>query len=188
MSHRDLNLVSYDTPARDDGQTYGHADLGLYESVDVISDTLKITSGVKNVAVVVHGTLAGGSEDCVDMNNRAAGCIVHADRWAPRGKFLATIKGGTTDWHLSGAVVSHGMETDIDLGNWSDQCQEITGRGVLELVSTTGRPIRVRVLHAEMPEFAPGTGPYRYVFPWPWLGPVRPLLVAAWRLVRRFIG
>jgi hypothetical protein len=46
-----------------------------------------------------------------------------------------------------------------------------------------GSPVWVRVLHADRPVFAPGSGPYRYKFPSPDLGPLHAAMVA---IVRKF--
>jgi hypothetical protein len=116
---------------------------------DSYSDTLKF-GGFSFDGEVVAGRIVGGREDCVDMNN-VRDIHVRAEVFEPRGRFLATIKGGSTDCELSGTVVGHGTETDVDLGNWSDQSKEVTRGTCLCLISTDGSPIRVRVLLAEWP-------------------------------------
>ncbi len=146
-------------------QSFSYPTMGEPKQPDW-ADTIKITSQCQNM--VLHAEqVYGGQEDCVDINNRSQSVTVMAGEWIPQGKYLATIKGGAKSASLAGRVVSHGSEVDVDLGNWSDQSQEITGTTILDLQPTDGKPITVRVLHAVKPYFVASSGPYRYVFPHP---------------------
>lgn len=114
-----------------------------------MSDTLKVSGSADGE---IHaGLVRGGREDCFDANNRAARIKVYADLWQPRGKYIATVKGGSEDIELHGLVDGHGSEVDIDLGNYSEQSDERTRRVVLNLRTKDGSPITYRVLNAEPP-------------------------------------
>jgi hypothetical protein len=54
-------------------------------------------------------------------------------------------------------IHAHGKETDIDLGNWTDTGTSVT-RGVvlMNVTSEDGRPVKVRVGHAEWPTIIDG--------------------------------
>ena len=130
---------------------------------DSYSDTLKF-GGLSHDGEVEAARIVGGREDCVDMNN-VRDIHVRAEVFEPRGRFLATIKGGSVGCQLSGTVVGHGTETDVDLGNWSDQSRKITRGTRLCLLSADGSPIRVRVLLSEWPVIL-NAAQQRYSFAW----------------------
>lgn len=132
---------------------------------DSYSDTLKFSGGSYD-GHVFASRLVGGREDVVDMNGGIHDVRVTASMFEPRGKFVATIKGGCKRCALSGLVRGHGTEVDVDLGNWSDQSSEVTEDIELELVSHDGSPIRVRYLLAEKPVLRNGhIQKYVFVFP-----------------------
>jgi hypothetical protein len=180
----DRNLFSFNEPSRHSGKAFVLQDAGIAEPPETYSDTLKFSNGVDSVVVTDEHSVWGGGEDCIDMN-AVSNCTVRARGLIPRGKFCATIKGGTTGAQISGALLAHGTEVDFDLGNWSDQSSRKTGAAVLDVVSVTGDPITYRVLHAERPVLPEGTGPWKNVFPWVWLGPLHTLIVAVIRLYMR---
>ena len=148
--------------------------MGAPTAIPNWSDTVKITSGCTNFSLdAAH--IYGGQEDCLDANNKATGCTVHAN-WHPQGKYLATIKGGCHGIGLFGDVYAHGSEVDVDIGNWSDQSENVTTGTILGLWSKTGHPIRVRVLNGLKPTAMAGSGPYTYVWPHP-DGMLHPIIV-----------
>jgi hypothetical protein len=153
------------------------------ESGEGYDDLFKFTGKVHN-CVVSAGHVTTGREDGVDMNNEAHACVIEAALWDVRGKFLATIKGGSSGCHVGGYVRGHGSSVDVDLGNWSDQNKKRTGANLLALTHEKREPITVRVLHSEEPILATGTGPYKFVFPKPgkWY---HPLAVQLFHLLRR---
>jgi hypothetical protein len=145
MSHvADINLESYANetdvrvvgPRLIDGEEY--------------SDALKFSNC--NAVHVENVEIIGGREDCIDINR--GGLIAIADTLLyPRGKFAVTIKGGAEVVTLRNVTLAgHGSEVDIDLGNWSDQSGERT-RGVTldNVFAADGKPVVIRVLHADMP-------------------------------------
>lgn len=144
-------------------------------------DTLKVTdcdTGVVEAEVVV-----GGREDCLDVNNRCHGIEIGTDKtiWEPRGKYVATIKGGTKDITVRGVVRGHGKVCDVDLGNWSDQSQKVTERITLDLRHEKGEPITYRVLNAKEPKLI--GGPYKKVLSVP--GWLRPAFVVFYKLLKK---
>lgn len=94
----------------------------------------------------------GGTEDCVDVNNRCHNVAVHARRYYPRGKYVITGKGESSDLLFTGEIHGRGREADVDLGNHSDQAGGRTKGVRLGLTTADRRPIAVRVLHAWAPE------------------------------------
>jgi hypothetical protein len=113
------------------------------------ADTLKV-SGVVDLEIHAR-SITGGYEDCIDINH-SRGVTLFVDQVIPKGRFIATIKGGSADIDLTvHEQVGHGSETDYDLGNWSDQGHERT-KGIKLFVGTQdGSPATCRVLHAWNP-------------------------------------
>ncbi len=143
----------------------GARNLGDLASPDLsYSDTLKF-SNAQNGFVSV-GVLEGGAEDCVDINNGSRNLAVSARQFRPRGKFVATIKGGSSGITLAGEIDGHGTEVDIDLGNQSDQSSEVTTRVSFWLTAKDESPITVRVWNAETPRLMNSHKQrYEFVFP-----------------------
>jgi hypothetical protein len=112
------------------------------------SDTLKLSNC--SDCTVEASAILGGDEDCIDIN-RGYNIHVRAGRLTSGGKYIATVKGGADMVYLSGCIDRHGSETDIDLGNWSDQASDRTKRVHLNLTTHDGSPVRVRVLHGWKP-------------------------------------
>jgi hypothetical protein len=171
----DINLISFIGPVNN-GQT---VDMSGEELNGLgFTDTVKCTTELQDFTGK-FGLVIGGNEDCIDVNNRCKKIDIFAKTWKPTGKHLATIKGGSEEVCVRGDVISHGEEVDVDLGNWSDQSQKKTKKTALGLISKDGEKISIRVLKSEKPTLLPNTGPYKYVFPWPWLGPIHTLIVSA---------
>ena len=123
------------------------------------SDALKL-SGCARLHVIVLGRVIGGSEDVVDINH-SSDCIVDIARSEPRGRYLATIKGGSSNISITTKQHGHGSEVDFDIGNWSDQGggKRTTGVSIASLTDD-GSPVSVRVLHGWSPRLI-GPGRYR---------------------------
>lgn len=99
-------------------------------------------------------TIPGGNEDCIDVQYNSTLVSVSDCRLHPNGLFGMTIKGGSGLVHLKNVVFeTHGKETDIDLGNWSDQNQKDKTKLVTieNVTSADGQPVKVRVLWADKP-------------------------------------
>lgn len=134
-------------------------DLALFtiELRDIIppegyQDALKV-SGVVN-ANISAGEVHGGSEDVVDVNH-SENILLRIQRAVPRGRYVATLKGGSRGIVLAIAEqVGHGKETDYDLGNWSDQSAKRTTLVSLSATTADKSAARVRVLHAHVPVLA----------------------------------
>jgi len=129
--------------------------LGTYIGNDLIadpavhSDALKVTDSSDGFIKVGH--VIGGREDCVDVNNHCSDLVIEAVLWEPRGLYLATIKGASKRITLRGPVVGHGKVVDVDLGNVSDQSDDLTRDIRLDLTNLNGEPITVRVLGSDRP-------------------------------------
>jgi hypothetical protein len=116
------------------------------------SDTLKF-SRVRNLSVVAVGILEGGSEDCIDINNKCRNIFISVPHGIKAfGQYVATIKGGSTNIHLRGMIMQHGSTVDVDLGNWSDQSRDITSNVSLDIWTNTGKPVKWRMLNAAVPK------------------------------------
>ena len=163
----DVNLRSFygavddGTLLEERGSTSGGPDGGY-------TCPLKFTSRVTGIRAQ-FGTVLGGSENAVDCNNGASDLHLDAEVWdISRTKYGMTNKGGCRGNHFSGIVRGHGKETDFDQDNWSDQSHGPCTETVLALISEDGSPLLVRYIY-EKPTLVNGTGPYRFIFPWPWL-------------------
>ena len=162
MPKPDVNLISFNGPY-DNNRV-----VDMLDPIDGtgFSDTLKFSTSLQNFKGEFYWVVSG-VEDAVDVNNLCNGVDVTSEMWVLKDCSMGfTIKGGSQNVRISGLVQGSGRETDVDLGNISDQSQEKT-RGVrLNLKKVDGSPVRVRVLNADWPVEEPGSGPYKYVFPW----------------------
>lgn len=115
------------------------------------SDILKL-SNASNI-IVKDCYIFGGKEDCVDMNRGCNNILIENTKVKSNGLYCFTIKGGTKNVTLKDIVIeNHGKEVDIDLGNWSDQSNELTTNIVLDNVKClNGDSVTVRVLWADTP-------------------------------------
>lgn len=115
------------------------------------SDIVKL-SNASNITLK-DCTIHGGKEDCIDMNRNCNSVIIENTFLESNGNYCITIKGGTKNVTIKNVTITnHGKETDIDLGNWSDQSSELTTNITLDnVVSEDGFPVKVRVLWADKP-------------------------------------
>lgn len=116
---------------------------------DTYADSLKI-SGVID-AVFKVGKLVGSREDCVDINHSHA-VSVFIDLAQPKGTYVATIKGGSTDIDVFVTKQEgHGTETDYDLGSFTEASQDKTTGVHIDVAEYfPGTPV-VRVINADKP-------------------------------------
>lgn len=162
----DINLLSFNGPA-DNGRVVDLADQNFDGSGGVIADTLKFSTGLSNFRGS-FGEVTSGKEDAFDFNNLCAGVSVTAKKIILQGSMGITIKGGCRDIGVTCFdVVGRGKETDVDLGNWSDQSHDYVQRVSLNLRRRDGSPIYVRMIASDQPSLVPGSGPYVFVFPQP---------------------
>lgn len=124
-----------------------------YELIDgsAGSDALKVTDSDHGLIRVDH--IIGGREDCVDVNNHAANVVVECMLFEPRGDYVGTIKGGSENVVIRGTVRGHGKVVDFDLGNVSDQSDDLTRNVRFDLIHEAGEPITLRILGCENPTF-----------------------------------
>jgi len=115
------------------------------------SDIIKLSNATN---ITIKGcTVHGGKEDCIDMNRNCSNIVIEDTFLESNGNYCVTIKGGTKNVILKNiTITNHGKEADIDLGNWSDQSEELTTDITLQnIVSEDGEPVKVRVLWADKP-------------------------------------
>lgn len=154
MSKPDVNFRSY---ANEQGielndqvidPRVSDIDSSLYD------DIFKL-SRCKSVTLIGCKIRGGGMnrEDGVDINNECGHIAFHACDVEAGAKYAFTIKGGSYVVVLSDVVITRpGKYVDIDLGNWSDQSCKKTDAVILSSVTRSdGKPVRVRVGHAQMP-------------------------------------
>lgn len=178
MSTPDLNLYSL-AGAR----PLGSVVLGdLWADPRQHSDALKVTDCTDGVVEVHH--VKGGREDCCDINNHCREILVMADLWEPQGDYVFTVKGGSARVTLVGRIRGHGRVVDVDLGNISDQSDDITGPVLLNLTHESGDPITVRVLGATRPIILNPAQRYQVNVVIP--GVFRSLFLKAYKLLKRF--
>lgn len=121
-----------------------------YETLDGAGDTaaLKITSRATDIKVTV-GTIFGGSENCVDINNECQTIYVQADVFEVRGKYALSAKTSnavTFTGHIKGTP----SKWHINLGSWSDQSKAVQTNTLLALTADS-YPIVVWLGNAELP-------------------------------------
>lgn len=111
-------------------------------------DTLKL-SGVENYEIIA-GTVKGGSEDVVDSNH-SHNVTVRVKNAIPSGRYVSTIKGGSTNIELDvDTQVGHGTEVDYDLGNYSQQSKAKTTHIAIGVRASSSQPT-LRVGNADKP-------------------------------------
>ena len=110
---------------------------------------LKITSHAQDVDVTV-GTLIGGSENCVDLNNGCRNIAVHCDDYQCRGKYAISAK-TCSDTSFTGHISGRATQWEINLGSWSDQSSNPQTNTKLALTADH-YPIRVWVGNALIPD------------------------------------
>lgn len=147
----DTNLISYNGPDWSN-RTEFRAGGGPIVAGPEFSDAVKITSRIENFTLHL-APVFGGKEDCVDINDHSFNVAVDSELWVPRGKYLATIKGGSSEIILTGKVRGHGSVVDVDIGNIADQSDDPTGPVYIALEHEDGDPITVRIINGCKVEF-----------------------------------
>jgi hypothetical protein len=176
----DINLHSFNGPS-DDGKNVDWTDRKILPGAE-IADSLKFSTGLRNFRGYFD-TVTSGKEDCVDVNNNCSNVVIRVQKLVFCGSLGVTIK-DSTDIILSAQdAVGHGKECDVDIGNWSDQGHLPATGIVLDIHRQDGEATIVRVINGEKPYLMPGSGPYKFVFPWPWMP--RFLVVPIFNQLRR---
>lgn len=120
-----------------------------------------------NLDCTVHfGTVYAGRENVLDVNDRSRLIVSFETLVLTGSKYGVTCKGGSY-LDLTGKVLGHGKECDVDYGNYSDQWPRGKSAGRLNLTPVDGSLIMVRCLQATKPTLVPGSGPYQFTFPSP---------------------
>jgi hypothetical protein len=115
-----------------------------------IADMLKF-SGTRGLTVQSKCIVPGGGEDCVDLNNECWDVIVESPGYFAKGKYVATIKGGTNFITLRGSILQGGKTCDVGLGNWSDQSKKLTEGITLDTPREDGKPTTYYQMNAAPP-------------------------------------
>lgn len=126
------------------------------EGIDprLIDDILKfshaINCGIENCTVTGDGL---NRENAIDMNRLCEGIVIKNSNLVSGQQNAITIKGGCHDVQIINVKIVPGKgNCDIDLGNYSDQCQcPVTGVKLVDVTRVDGQPVRVRVINADMP-------------------------------------
>jgi hypothetical protein len=170
----DVNLRSFLGPQdngrtiSEPGTTCGYVPDPSVPAKPAYTAPLKFTSQVNGI-VAQFGTVIGGSENAADCNNAAYNLSLRAEVWdISRTKYGFTNKGGCQGNHFGGVVRGHGSEVDFDQDDWSDQSHVPVAGTELNFHSEDGSPLLVRYIYNK-PTLLPGSGPYKFAFPWPWL-------------------
>jgi len=122
----------------------------VYEVIDGAGGTagLKITSRCANLNVLA-GTIIGGTENCVDLNNECSGILVQSETYQTRGKYTLSAK-TCNGVIFRGHIALRASQWEVNLGSWSDQSDKIQSNTLLALTADV-YPIRVWVGNAEIP-------------------------------------
>ena len=180
----DRNFKSFNGP-HDNAKSVRVPDISFGTDLEWAS-ALKFSTGLRDFTVCA-GTVPGGHDACLDVNNLCDGITIIADELIPNGNFAATIKGGSRNIRMRvRRLLGHGKVADVMLDDWSDQSHAPTENIVLDWRTADGSPVTVLALKAR-PRLAPGSGPYRFLIPaWAnpsWLGhPIG----AAFEVLRRW--
>jgi len=154
----DKNFLSYGST------TVGTADLGQLVPPATFApwqDTLKFSNA--HDAHLTAQLIQGGGEDCVDANNGSTNLTVHSDSWSSGGLYICTLKGGCDGITLSGVIVKHGQQVDVDLDDYSDQSALPCKNIYLNFTTSDGSPVTWWSLKGCRPVFLNPSQPYRCI-------------------------
>lgn len=180
----DKNLLNFYGP-QDNNKRKDFRGITLSAPDDSYTGIVKATSGVVDL-VFTADTVIGAKETACDVNNRASLCDFRAKVWDVSGcKYGFSNKGGSVDNVFGGFIRGRAKECEFFQDNWSDQNHDPSS-STLDLHPEDGKtPIRVRYLYLK-PEFAPGSGPYKFLFPQPWIPLPRSCLGKIFNQLRRW--
>ena len=117
---------------------------------DVLKFSHAIDCGVEGCAITGDGV---NRENIIDMNRLCENIFVKNCTLYSGKQNAITIKGGCYNIQITDVrIVPGGGNCDIDLGNYSDQCQcPVTEVTLTNVTRTDGKPVRVRVINADKP-------------------------------------
>jgi hypothetical protein len=166
----DTNLFSFNGPD-DNGKTVALGDVdagGPTPSGGRYSTALKFSTALQDLKLVASGTVTGGKDACVDVNNYCRNLDITIAQAKATGQFVATVKGSSDQVTIRGMILARGTVCEVILGDWSDQSHARDTNVCLDLKMIDGSPVRVIVLASDFPVEMAGSGPYRYLFIKPW--------------------
>lgn len=180
----DKNLLSFYGPQHD-RTVQDFRDVTLAAPAAGYTGIIKATSGVEGVRLLAS-TVVGAKETACDVNNRASWCWFEAEVWDVSACLYGfSNKGGSERNTFKGAIRGHARECEFFQDNWSDQ-NHLPSTATLNLWPEDGKtPIRVRYLHNK-PQIEPGSGPYKFLFPQPWIPLPRSWLAKIFNQLRRW--
>jgi hypothetical protein len=141
-STQDLNAVSLYETASNSTIDYHRLDGTGHTAA------LKITSHAANLAIAA-GTIIGGSENCVDVNNEVRMLHVDVGEYIARGKHAISAK-TSFGCVFTGHIKGRAKRWEVNLGSWSDQSDSLQDGTRLELTAEH-YPIRVWLGNATIP-------------------------------------
>lgn len=124
-----------------------------------IDDILKFSHatncGVEDCTITGAGE---NRENVIDMNRLCETIVVKNCTLYSGLQNAVTVKGGCHDIRLEEVRIVPGQgNCDIDLGNYSDQCQcPVTEIKLINVTRTDGQPVRVRVINSDYPTVVGG--------------------------------
>lgn len=118
------------------------------ENPQQYNDILKFSNAVDCCAK--NCIIAGGSEDCIDMNRNCDGIHILNCRLSPYGKQGFTIKGGSKNITIENTLFTiNPSNVEIELGNYSEQSDEPpTNINLINVRRLDGGAVRVKCLNA----------------------------------------
>ena len=165
----DTNLKTFAGPY-DNGKTVDFGD-AVFDASGGFASGLKFTSAIADIDVTAMKVI-GGHDACIDVNNSASRVHVRVEEARPLGEFAVTTKGGSFDIAVKiDRLTAHGRVCDLITDDWSDQSHKATSGVIYDVRTDDGTPVTVIALKTK-PSFVAGSGPYKFLFPWPWINPV----------------
>lgn len=146
---------------------------------------VKCTSKVDGVTIFL-GEVICAKETGADVNNGAKNLIIKAKLWiANNSNYIFSNKGGSTNNLFSGLIRGQSKECEFFQDNWSDQ-SHLPSSSILDLRPEDGKiPIRIRYLYNK-PKLMENSGPYKFLFPQPWIPLPRSWLARIFNQLRRW--
>jgi hypothetical protein len=164
----DRNAISFNGP-HDNGLTVDLRDT-VIDPGDGGASGVKCSTGLRGF-VGQFGRVVGRKDAVIDGNNSIDGVRIEIAQADPRGQFVSTIKGGARNVYLRiESILQHAKRADLITDDWSDQSHKPTAGIVYDCRMLDGSAVTVLALKTK-PVFARGSGPYRFLFPWPWINP-----------------
>jgi hypothetical protein len=135
---------------------------------DILKFSHAVHCSIKDSTISGEGV---NRENAIDMNRLCADIVVQNCAIVSGLQNAITIKGGCEEILIKDCIIVPGEgNCDIDLGNYSDQCQcPVIDVRLVNVTRSDNQPVRVRVINADIPDVTGGnvviTRPYWGRFP-----------------------